>query len=117
MDLETIGHYSFIIGVIIAILAGILGAAGFIDAGMEGTLAIILVVLGIIIGFLNITEKEVYNFLIAAVALLVTGAASLELLPVIGVYLGPILTNIATLIAPAVIIVALKAVIDLGKKK
>lgn len=110
MELEQIGHWSFILGVIIAILAGLLGAA------YAETVAMLLVVLGIIIGFLNISEKEVYNFLIAAIALLLTGAAGLETLPVIGTFIGPILTNIATFVAPAAVIVALKAVYELGKR-
>lgn len=111
MNLETIGRYSFILGVIIAILVAF--------AGVEyaESITMLLVILGIIIGFLNITEKEVYNFLIAAIALLLTGAAGLGELLVVGEYLGPILTNISTLIAPAVVIVALKAVYSLGKER
>lgn len=109
MELGKIGHWSFIIGVLLAMVAGLLGAA------YADMIAMILVVLGVIVGFLNISEKEVSSFLIAAIALLLTGAAGLETLPVMGSYLGPILTNIATFVAPAVVIVALKAVYELGK--
>jgi hypothetical protein len=111
MDLGELGHWSFIAGVLLAILAGLLGTA-LISAD---TVAMILVVLGVVVGFLNISEKEVSSFLIAAIALLLTGAAGLETLLVVGPYLGPILTNIATFVAPAVVIVALKAVYELGK--
>jgi hypothetical protein len=110
MDLQTIGHWSFILGVVIAILAGFAGAA------YAETVAILLVVLGVIVGFLNIAEKEAPNFLIAAIALLLAGAAGLEKLPAVGSYLGPMLINIATFVAPAAVIVALKAVWELGKK-
>lgn len=109
MELGELGHWSFIIGVLLAIVAGLLGAA------YADTIAMVLVVLGVIVGFLNISEKEVSSFLIAAIALLLTGAAGLETLPAVGLYLGPILTNIATFVAPAVVIVALKAVYELGK--
>jgi len=111
MKLEQIGHWSFIMGVIMAIVAGLAGAV-YAEAA-----ALLLVVLGIIVGFLNITQKEVYNFLIAAIALLLTGAAGLEKLPAIGSYIGPILTNISTFVAPAAVIVALKAVFELGKRR
>lgn len=111
MELEQIGHWSFILGVVIAIVTGLLGTA------YADTVALFLVVLGIIIGFLNITEKEVYNFLVAAIALLLTGAAGLSTLPVVGQYIGPILTNISTFVAPAAVIVALKAVYSLGKRR
>jgi len=111
MKLEKIGHWSFILGVIIAILAGLAGAA-YVEAA-----ALLLVVLGIIVGFLNISEKETTSFLVAAIALVAVGAAGLEKLPAVGSYIGPILTNIATFVAPAAIIVALKAVYELGKRK
>ena len=111
MKLEQIGHWSFILGVIIAIVAGLTGAA-YVEAA-----ALLLVVLGIIVGFLNISERETTSFLVAAIALLLTGAAGLENLPTIGSFLGPILTNISTFVAPAAVIVALKAVYELGKRK
>ena len=112
MELEQIGHWSFILGVIIAIVAGL----PILGVEYAETIVMILVILGVIIGFLNISEKEVYNFLIAAIALLLTGAAGLENLPAVGTYIGPILTNIATFVAPAAVIVALKAVYELGKR-
>jgi hypothetical protein len=111
MKMETIGKWAFILGVLIAIVAGLAGTT------YASTVAMVLVILGVIVGLLNISEKEVYNFLIAAIALMMTGAAGLENLPAIGSMLGPILTNIATFVAPAAVIVALKAVYDLGKKK
>ena len=111
MKLEQIGHWSFILGVIIAMVAGLAGAA-YAEAA-----ALLLVVLGIIVGFLNISERETTSFLVAAIALLLTGAAGLEKLPAIGSYLGPILTNISTFVAPAAVIVALKAVYELGKRR
>jgi hypothetical protein len=111
LKLEQIGHWSFILGVIIAIVAGLAGAA-YAEAA-----ALLLVILGIIVGFLNISEKETTSFLVAAIALLLTGAAGLEKLPTIGSFLGPILTNISTFVAPAAVIVALKAVYELGKRR
>lgn len=110
MKLAMIGHWAFILGVIIAIVAGLLGTA-------SEWIALLLVVLGVIVGFLNISDKETHAFLVAAIALLVTGSAGLHTLPLVGVYLGPILTNIATFVAPAVVIVALKEVYELGRKK
>jgi hypothetical protein len=111
MELEKIGHWSFILGVVIAIVAGLLGTA------YAETVALLLVVLGVLVGFLNISEKEMMSFLVAVVALLLTGAAGLEKLPAVGPFLGPILTNISTFVAPAAVIVALKAIYELEKKK
>ena len=109
MELGKLGHWSFIAGVLLAIVAGLLGAT------YADTVAMILVTLGVVVGFLNISETEVSSFLIAAIALLLPGTAGLETLLIVGSYLGPILTNITTFVAPAVVIVALKAVYELGK--
>ena len=111
MSMETIGQWAFLIGVAIAILVGIFGTTYIQWTGL------ILILLGIIVGLLNISEREVYDFLIAAIALMLTGAAGLETLPQVGVYIGPVLRNIATFVAPAAVIVALKAVYELGKEK
>jgi len=111
MKLEKIGHWSFILGVIIAVVAGLAGST-YAKAS-----AIVLIVLGLIVGLLNITEKETTSFLVAAIALLLAKAAGLESLPVVGQFVGPILLNIATFVAPAAVIVALKAVYELGRKK
>ncbi len=111
MNMEKIGQWSFLIGIAIAVLFGIFGTA------YAGYVGIILIILGLIVGILNISDREVYDFLIAAIALMLTGAAGLETLPQVGVYIGPILRNIATFVAPAAVIVALKAVYELGKEK
>jgi hypothetical protein len=110
MKLATIGHWAFILGVVIAILAGFFGPA-------TDVVALVLVILGIIVGFLNVSEKEMSSFLIAVIALLVAGAAGLQTLPLIGSIIGPMLINIATFVAPAAVIVALKAVYELGNKR
>lgn len=111
---SSIGHWAFIAGVLIAVLAAVAGLLGImLDAG---TVAMLLLILGVIVGFLNITEKEMTGFLVAAVALILSGAANLGALPVVGPLIGPIVSNIAAFVAPAAVIVALKAVIDLGKK-
>lgn len=115
MDLETIGQWTFILGVILAILVGLLGVLGVISGVYRDWTYVLLVVLGIIVGFLNISDKEVYDFLIAAIALMLSGAAGLGALPMIGGFVAPVLQNISVFVAPAAVIVALKAVYELGK--
>lgn len=110
MKLGEMGHWAFMLGIVVAIVGAFTGAA------YAETVTYILVILGVIVGLLNITEKEVTSFLIAVMALLLAGAAGLERLPAVGGTLGLILSNIATFVAPAAVIVALKAVYELGKK-
>ena len=107
--LSTIGFWAFIIGLIIAVVGGLLMPANTI-------LIMILIILGIIIGFLNITAKEVILFLVATIALVVVGNVFAPLKTLgIGAILGNMLSYVATLMAPAAIIGAIKALWAVGK--
>jgi len=112
MKIDKIGEWAFLAGVILAILIGLFKGEA------TGTIATVLVVLGVLVGFLNIAERETTPYLVAAVALLVAGSAGLGSLPLAGVLnLSAMLGNIVLFVAPAAVIVALKTIITLGKKK
>ena len=70
---EKIGHYSFIGGVVIAVVLGLVPAATLGTA--SGWLASLLVVLGLIVGFLNVTGKETKEFMMVAVVLIIAAFA------------------------------------------
>jgi len=106
---KMIGKWAFIIGVLLAIVAGIIPALQTITVGWT------LIVLGLVIGFLNVTEKETTAFLIAAIALMTVGAAGLAALGYIGGYVQAILANIVTIVAPAALVVAIKSVYAIGQ--
>ncbi|MBW2989827.1 hypothetical protein KY358_05930 [Candidatus Woesearchaeota archaeon] len=112
---KRVGNYSFIIGVIIAIVLGVfsLGAA-------TPWLASLLVVLGLVVGFLNVTGKETKEFLLVAIVLVIAanmGAASATLGDVeyIGPYLSGIFTQVLAFVVPATVVVALKDIWGLGQ--
>ncbi len=111
MDSQQYGSWAFIVGVVIAIISGIAQAAAANVPGAE-FIPLVLVILGAIVGFLNISDREITDFLVAAIALLAVGfsAAGLNIIPVIGAYLVAVVNNIAVFVAPAVLVVALKAV-------
>ncbi len=101
-----IGGWAFIIGVIVAILVGLFGS---ITSWLWA-----LVILGLIVGLLNITGKESSNFLLAAVSLVIVtvlGGNVMSSVPVLGRILGAI----TALVVPATIIVALKSIYSLAK--
>ena len=107
--LGFIGVWSFIIGLILAVVAGLLWPA-------NSTIIVVLVILGIIIGLLNITAKEFTLFLLATIALVVVGNVFAPLTALsLGEKLGNILGYIAILVAPAAIIAAIKALWAVGK--
>jgi hypothetical protein len=107
--LGIIGFWAFIIGLIIAVVCGII-------LPQNTAIIVVLIILGIIIGLLNINAKETMLFLVATIALIVVGNvfAPLTMLG-IGKILGSILSYVATLMAPAAIIAAIKALWAVGK--
>ena len=107
---QKIGSWAFIIGVVIAVVTGI--AIGLMPAVSGETwvnyVPLILVILGLIVGFLNIGDKEVMPFLIASVALVMVGTvAELGTIPVFGIVFAKIVNYIAVFAAPAALVVAL----------
>ena len=122
MALSNIGEWAFLLGVIIAIIVGALAVfvPSMIGPAAADWVIVVLVILGIIIGFLNIKDKETTVFLVAAIALAISWQAFSKLNVLInplGSLIGQILMYIAIFVAPAAIIVALKAVINLARTK
>ena len=111
---SKIGEWAFIIGILLAVIFA------FFSAGdKKGLLVLVLVIVGLIAGLLNISEKETTPFLVAAVALMVTSTADLAaidtLISNVGTWLNAIVANIAIMVAPAAIVVAVKAIYSLAK--
>ena len=113
---RKMGEWTFTIGVLIAVVIGLF-SSNIQGTDLEGWLVLLLVVFGLIVGFLNITEKESTPFLVAAAVLLITGTAggSLSIIPAIGDYLESIVSKIAVYVAPAAIVVALKSIQSLAR--
>jgi hypothetical protein len=105
--LGFIGFWAFIVGFILAIVAGLLWPG-------HTTIIVVLVILGIFIGLLNVTAKEFQLVLLATIALVVVGNVFTPLGGV-GAKLGHILNYIAILVSPAAIIAAIKALWAVGK--
>lgn len=113
MELDLIGKWAFIIGIVIAILAA------FITAVSTATILLTLFILGLIVGFLNIDKKNTTEFLVATIALLAVGSLGAlsvgQLVATVG-YLQSILGNFIVFVAAAALVVSLKAVIVTSKK-
>ena len=118
---KRVGHYSFIIGVIIALVLGLIPSS--VLGGSYLWLTSLLVLLGIIVGFLNVTGKSTQEFLIVAAVLIIaagvgTGAgATLSKVIGIGTYLSELFAQLLAFIIPATAIVALKKILALSQNK
>lgn len=111
MKLEELGSYAFIAGVLIAVIASFVS--------LDATLVTeALVVLGIIVGLINVTEKETQQFLVATVSLVLVSSLAgtgLKEVPVIGTQLQKILFGVMTFVTPAVIVVSLKQIYGIAR--
>ena len=139
--MTKVGSWAFIIGVIIALIVGLLQASSleaaiddplkagdiFFATDNGGLVAWALAVIGAIIGILavlgrgTITAKEVPGFLIAGIGLLLMGSVftgittMYHLTPWIGSLLSGVSVSLSIFVAPAVGILAIKAIWDMGK--
>lgn len=105
MNLTLVGRWALIGGIVLAVLAA------FTEIPY---LSVLLFVLGLIVGFLNIKEKESTSFLVAVIALLVIGLSSLQLGDLTPTVTA-ILENFLAFVSAAGLIVALKQVLAVVK--
>ncbi|MFH0906298.1 MAG: hypothetical protein V1824_03090 [archaeon] len=111
--MQKVGSIAFIIGVILAIVLGVLPAAS-----NNALIISILILLGVIVGFLNVNGTESTKFLMAAVSVVIVtsfGGQILANVAGIGTYLEGILNAIMTFVMASTIVVALKTIYELAQ--
>jgi len=115
---NLVGAYAFLIGVVLAVIIGL-----FQDQlAVAGTIFyLLLVLIGLLVGFLNVGDKDSNTFLLASLALVLVAYAGKDTLQFISnlspilKYLGDVLTALLILFIPATVIVALKTVFAIAK--
>ena len=120
---NSLGAWAFLIGVILAIIIGLSTSLISIPTltTYSSSIYAILVILGIIVGFINVTSKDSQTFLIAGAILIIASKFGMESVTgsLIGIGVGNIVTSIfgalLALFVPATIIVALKTVFGIAK--
>jgi len=133
MEMEKIAGWAFTAFVIIAIVMGLvvgymansaslhLADSNVRDANTYVTL--ILLILGIVVGLISITAKEVTPFLIAAIALIVASISNVwsplqnGTLDLLYYWAIEILSYIVAFTAPAAVIIAIKSVFAIERTK
>jgi len=119
---NSVGAWAFLIGVILAVLIGLsttLLSIPFITE-FSAEIYAILILLGIIIGFLNVTGKDSQTFMIAGAILVIVSRFGMESFygSLIGIGIGDIVSSVfgalLVLFVPATIIVALKTVFSIA---
>lgn len=119
---NTVGAWTFLIGVVIAIIIGVgtslipIPELSKYSAQIYG----VLVILGLIVGALNVTGKDSQIFMIAGAVLVVVSKFGMESVSgsLIGIGIGDAVSSIfgalLVLFVPATILVALKTVFSIA---
>ena len=103
------------------LVVGYMAYSGSVGA-VDGWVMLVMLILGIIIGFLNITSKEVTPFLIATIALVAAASANVwagleSIHMLLYDFATYILKYIVAFAAPAAVIVAIKSALNMIKEK
>ena len=120
---NSLGAWAFLIGVILAIVIGIgttlipIPELSRFSAQIYG----VLVILGLMVGALNVTGKDSQTFMIAGTVLVIVSKFGMESVTgsLIGIGIGDAVTStfaaLLVLFVPATILVALKVVFSIAK--
>lgn len=119
-----IGETAFLLGMLIALIVGIFSPY---LGDMQPTALGVLALLGLMVGLLNIREKEINTFLIASLALLLPTSAlsnvttNIEaILPAASVVMTlarSFLNALTVFVSPAAFVLAVKAIYNLARKR
>lgn len=104
---NMLGGWAFLIGVVLAVILGLLGVS-------DATWTFLLVVIGLIVGLLNVTEKEVTPFLLSGAVLIIATFSSQNAMASIPVF-SDITNALLAIFVPATIIVAIKNVFTIAR--
>ena len=110
---NMIGSWAFTIGVVVALLLGFLSS--MFSAGAQQWLGIALVVIGIVVGLLNISGSETHQFLITAAILVFVSGSGAGVLGSVWMPLASAFQYLMILFIPAAIVVAVKSVFALAR--
>lgn len=107
---QKIGSIAFVVGVVISIIAGFV---------MDPWIFILLTLLGLAVGFLNVTRGESQTFVFVAIGLVIISALAgpqIQALPEVGRILGRIYAALLLFLTPAATVVALKALFIIARR-
>jgi ABC-type nickel/cobalt efflux system permease component RcnA len=101
------GSWAFLVGIIIAILVALFGT-------FTQMIMTILVVIGLIVGLLNIVDEESKHFMMSGIVLILAAALGQSTVGVVPVF-QKILGAILTIFVPATIVVAVRNVFSIAR--
>jgi len=105
---NLIGSWAFLIGVVLAVILGAMGT-------LSSNTILTLIVIGLVVGFLNIADEEAMPFLMSGAVLIIAGSLGKDVVSAVPIF-DSILQALLAIFVPATIIVAIKNVFGLAKR-
>ena len=106
--MAKVGVWAFIIGLVLAIIISL-----FYSMSPPSWSIYVLIILGIIVGFLNVTDKEVQMFLVATIGFMIGFQSIGNVVVRISASAGTFFQLVTVFIAPAAVVVAVKALYNI----
>ena len=112
VQMHRFAHYTFLVGIALALVVGLFNDFFNSIFGLHAGQVYVttFVLLGTIVGLINLSAKETMPFLIAALALMLAGIVNLNLVYGVGKILRPALSNIVVFVVPGAIILSIKTI-------
>ncbi len=112
-EIKKFGHYIFILGIILVLIFSLSD-----PTKLSVKNALYLLLLGLIVGILDVPKKEANSFILATIAIIVASLAKFEQITYkipsmtfsIGLYIKGILLNTSVFLSLAMLIVSLKII-------
>ncbi len=119
---KRIGQYAFIGSILLALVLGIITPMAVINQQVSEWLISILVVLGVLVGFFNVPEKQKKEYFVAATVLIIAAgigqsANFLGGIVYAGEYLRAIFQALLAVVIPAVTVATLKELWNMSMAK
>ena len=108
--LQKYSGYALLVALGLAVLVGLVPS---LDANW---VRVVLVVLGLVAGFVNVAGKHRTEFLMATIALILVGSADLGAVTSLGGVIERILANIRMIAAPAALVGALAVIVATARE-
>jgi hypothetical protein len=118
---NIVGAWAFLIGVIVAIVGGVILSFGY---SVNPLILALLAIIGLVAGFfVDVSENKGSTFLMIAVSLVIVsfagqqGIAGVQIIGIsIGTLVSSTLAGLLVLLVPATIVVAIKSLFSLARR-
>lgn len=116
-ELSRYSRYAFILGLMVAVLSGFVYSKSNVLVNL--VIGFVLVILGVLVGVLDIDKESETKFLVAVITLLASATVGLQAINMMkpstldiipGYAAVPVIIYIGILVAPAAIVVALRTI-------